>query len=148
LSPSFHALAATRLGDLETARRYFDRAARLDLDFTHGVTAAGGVHIAALGGMWHALVFGFGGMFVEDEGPWFGPHVPEDWQTLRFSVLWGGSQLRVATTKGTAEVATEHESPSVTRNRPLASLDNPGSPAADSDRSGSDSSRSTDRTGL
>ena len=50
--------------EFEIAKRYFERAANLDLDFAHGVTAAGGVHIAALGGMWHALVFGFGGMFV------------------------------------------------------------------------------------
>jgi trehalose/maltose hydrolase-like predicted phosphorylase len=107
LSPSFHALAAARFGDLKTARRYFERAANLDLDFAHGVTAAGGVHIAALGGMWHALVFGFGGMFVEDEGPRFEPHVPEDWQTLRFSVLWRGSQLQVAAAGNVADVTTE-----------------------------------------
>jgi trehalose/maltose hydrolase-like predicted phosphorylase len=107
LSPSFHALAAARFGDLETAKRYFERAANLDLDFAHGVTAAGGVHIAALGGMWHALVFGFGGMYVEDEGPRFEPHVPEDWQTLRFPILWRGSQLRVASADNIAEVATE-----------------------------------------
>ena len=104
LSPSFHALAAARFGDFETAERYFERAANLDLDFSRGVTAAGGVHIAALGGMWHALVFGFGGMFVEDEGPRFEPHVPEDWQTLRFPVMWRGSLLRVAATGNTAEV--------------------------------------------
>jgi trehalose/maltose hydrolase-like predicted phosphorylase len=107
LSPSFHALAAARLGDLETAKRYFERAANLDLDFAHGVTAAGGVHIAALGGMWHALVFGFGGMRVEDGEPRFEPHVPEDWQTLRFPVLWRGLQLRVAATDNTADVTTE-----------------------------------------
>jgi trehalose/maltose hydrolase-like predicted phosphorylase len=107
LSPSFHALAAARFGDLETAKRYFEKAANLDLDFAHGVTAAGGVHIAALGGMWHALVFGFGGMFVKDEGPRFEPQVPEDWQTLRFQIMWRGSQLRVAATNSTAEVATE-----------------------------------------
>ena len=105
LSPSFHALAAARLGDLETAKRYFKRAANLDLDFSRGVTAAGGVHIAALGGMWHALVFGFGGMFVDDTGPRFEPHVPEDWQTLRFSVLWRGSQLRVAAADKGADVS-------------------------------------------
>jgi trehalose/maltose hydrolase-like predicted phosphorylase len=104
LSPSFHALAAARFGEFEIAKRYFERAANLDLDFSHGVTAAGGVHIAALGGMWHALVFGFGGMFVEDEGPRFEPHVPEDWQTLRFPVMWRGSQLRVAAIGNTAEV--------------------------------------------
>jgi len=104
LSPSFHSLAAARSGDLETARRYFERAANLDLDFSSGVTAAGGVHIAALGGMWHALVFGFGGMFVEDAGPQFEPNVPEDWQTLRFGVLWRGAQLRVAAAGTAAEV--------------------------------------------
>ena len=107
LSPSFHALAAARLGDLDTAEFYFERAANLDLDFDHGVTAAGGVHIAALGGMWHALVFGFGGMFVEDAGLRFEPHVPRDWQMLRFSVLWRGSQLRVAAVDNAADVTTE-----------------------------------------
>ena len=107
LSPSFHALAAARSGDLETAKRYFERAANLDLDFARGVTAAGGVHIAALGGMWHALIFGFGGMFVETEGPRFEPHVPEGWQMLRFSVLWRGSQLRVAAADHGADVTSE-----------------------------------------
>lgn len=111
LSPSFHALAAARAGDLETARRYFERAANLDLDFAHGVTAAGGVHIAALGGMWHAMVFGFGGMYVEDEGPRFEPHVPEDWQTLHFSVLWRGLQLWVSTTGNVAEVQKVEKEP-------------------------------------
>ncbi|MCA1716810.1 MAG: glycoside hydrolase family 65 [Actinobacteria bacterium] len=107
LSPSFHALAAARSGDLETAKRYFEKAANLDLDFSRGVTAAGGVHIAALGGMWHVLVFGFGGMFAEDAGPRFEPHVPEGWQTLRFSVLWRRSRLRITVTDNTPDVAIE-----------------------------------------
>jgi trehalose/maltose hydrolase-like predicted phosphorylase len=107
LSPSFHALAAARLGDLESAKRYFERAANLDLDFARGVTAAGGVHIAALGGMWHALVFGFGGMFIAKEGPRFEPHIPEDWQTLLFPVLWRGEQLRVTAAGTGADVMVE-----------------------------------------
>ena len=65
LSPAIHALVAARLGDLGTAERYLRRATRLDLDFDQGVTAAGGVHIAALGGLWQALVLGFGGMTVD-----------------------------------------------------------------------------------
>jgi kojibiose phosphorylase len=107
LSPSFHALAAARSGDFETAKRFFEKAANLDLDFAHGVTAAGGVHIAALGGMWHALVFGFGGMLVGEDGPRFEPHVPEDWRALHFSLLWRGSLLRVTAAGGTAEVTSE-----------------------------------------
>jgi trehalose/maltose hydrolase-like predicted phosphorylase len=46
-------------------------------------------------------------MYVEDEGPRFEPHVPEDWQTLRFSVLWRGSQPRVTATGTVAHVTTE-----------------------------------------
>jgi trehalose/maltose hydrolase-like predicted phosphorylase len=47
LSPSFHALAAARRNDLALAERSFERASNLDLDFSQGVTAAGGIHLAA-----------------------------------------------------------------------------------------------------
>lgn len=104
LSASFHALAAARLGELELAERYFNKATEIDLNFGQGVTAAGGVHIATLGGMWQALVFGFGGMFVEQNGPRFEPHVPQAWQPLRFGVQWRGSQLRITAHDTSAEV--------------------------------------------
>lgn len=96
LSPSFHALAAARRGDSEAAQRYWQRAANIDLNFTQGVTAAGGVHSATLGGMWQALVFGFGGMYAGGDEPRFEPHVPQAWGTLRFSIGWRGRQLQIA----------------------------------------------------
>jgi trehalose/maltose hydrolase-like predicted phosphorylase len=104
LSPSFHALAAARLGEIELAQRYFTQAANIDLDFTRGVTAAGGVHIAALGGMWQALAFGFGGMFVEENGLRFDPHVPDDWGALSFPIQWRGSSLHVSASGTSADV--------------------------------------------
>ncbi|HEY0603821.1 MAG TPA: glycosyl hydrolase family 65 protein [Herpetosiphonaceae bacterium] len=104
LSPSFHALAAARLGETKLAQRYFTKAANIDLDFTRGVTAAGGVHIAALGGMWQALVFGFGGMFVEANGLRFDPHVPGEWGEIGFSVQWRGSTLRASANGTTVEI--------------------------------------------
>jgi kojibiose phosphorylase len=93
LSASVHALMAARLGDLTDAERYFRKAANIDLDFEHGVTAAGGVHIAALGGMWQALVFGFGGVMVTDEGLSFEPHVPKRWGPVRIPLQWRGEPL-------------------------------------------------------
>ncbi len=93
LSASFHALMAARLGDLNDAERFFHIAANIDLDFEQGVTAAGGVHIAALGGMWQALVFGFGGVIVSDQGLRFEPHVPHHWGTVRIPLQWRGEQL-------------------------------------------------------
>ena len=106
LSPPVHALVAARLGDLDTAERYMEQAARLDLDFEHGVTAAGGVHIATLGGIWQALVLGFGGMTVAGEDLRFAPHVPASWGSLRFRVRWRGDLYQVTATGDSAVVTT------------------------------------------
>jgi trehalose/maltose hydrolase-like predicted phosphorylase len=104
LSPPVHALLAARLGDLEAAARYLAEAGRLDLDFGQGVTAAGGVHIATLGGIWQALVLGFAGMTVAGGEPRFTPRVPASWGSLRFRVCWRGRLLEVAATGDTATV--------------------------------------------
>jgi trehalose/maltose hydrolase-like predicted phosphorylase len=104
LSPAVHALMAARLGDLDTAERHLRQAARLDLDFEQGVTAAGGVHIATLGGIWQALVLGFGGMTVAGGEPRFTPRVPASWGSLRYRVRWRGVLLEVTTTGGAATV--------------------------------------------
>jgi trehalose/maltose hydrolase-like predicted phosphorylase len=97
---------AARLGDLDTAQRYLTQATMLDLDFDQGVTAAGGVHIATLGGIWQALVFGFGGMTVAGGEPRFTPQVPASWGSLRFRVRWRGTLLEVTATGSTTTIAT------------------------------------------
>ncbi|MDP3177377.1 MAG: family 65 glycosyl hydrolase [Spirochaetaceae bacterium] len=56
---AFSAMAA-RLGYERKALRYFGENARIDLDDAHG-NAKDGIHAAAMGGIWMALVFGFGG---------------------------------------------------------------------------------------
>ena len=94
LSASAHALVAARLRDLTTAEYYFQKAANVDLDFERGVTAAGGVHIAALGGMWQALVFGFGGCRLHDEKVSFEPHVPHHWVSMSIPLQWHGRASR------------------------------------------------------
>jgi kojibiose phosphorylase len=110
LSPSFHALVAARLGDLPMAERYLRQAATIDLDFTReGLAgAAGGVHIAALGGIWQALAFGFLGMHPTDDGLRFRPHIPAHWGALQMMIQWRGSQLRVtAQADGAVEILVE-----------------------------------------
>ena len=94
LSAGVHALVAARLGDLTAAEHYFQKAANVDLDFEHGVTAAGGIHIAALGGMWQALVFGFGGCRLHDQDVTFEPHVPSHWGNLSIPLQWRGRASR------------------------------------------------------
>jgi kojibiose phosphorylase len=106
LSPAFHALVAARLGDCDLAMRYFHEAAAIDLS-THMGNAAGGVHIAALGGLWQAAVFGIGGVRLRDDGFVLEPHLPPDWNELSFSLQWGGRTVAVELTRDPAQVAIE-----------------------------------------
>ena len=69
LSPALHALVAARLGYGELTLDYFRQAGEVDLANNMG-NAAGGVHMAALGGLWQAAVFGVAGVRMrEDESP-------------------------------------------------------------------------------
>lgn len=113
LSPSFHALVAARLNDLPLAERYLRQAARIDLDFTRKgwSGATGGVHIAALGGIWQALAFGFLGMQPQEEGLRFDPHIPPSWDALRIPLQWRGRRLRVTARPDGAEIAVEAGEP-------------------------------------
>ncbi len=67
LSRGAHALVAARLGEVDLAERYFRETAAIDLEDTTG-TGAGGVHMAALGGLWQAAVFGFAGLGLRRMG--------------------------------------------------------------------------------
>lgn len=112
LSASFHSLVAARLNDMPMAERYLRQAARIDLDFTRKgwAGASGGVHIAALGGIWQALAFGFLGMRPQDDGLRFEPHIPAHWGSLHMPIHWRGRQLRVTATAEPASVEIAVES--------------------------------------
>ncbi len=114
LSYSFHALCAARLGRLEQAEAYLRRAALIDLDLDRQghAGASGGVHIAALGGIWQALVLGFLGVEPRDEGLRIDPHVPAHWGRLQAPIDWRGARLRIsAAAGGPARVTCEGGGP-------------------------------------
>ena len=94
LSPSVHALVAARLGDIPLAEKYFRQTASIDLADTMG-NAAGGVHIAAMGGLWQAAILGFAGMKSQAGGLTFTPRLAHHWQHLSFPVRWRGRDLLV-----------------------------------------------------
>ncbi len=89
LSPPVHALLAARLGDLPLAERYFRRTADIDLADNMG-NAAGGIHAAALGGLWQAAVFGFAGLEIAPSGPLLDPRLPRAWERVEFGIEWRG----------------------------------------------------------
>ncbi|KQQ21384.1 kojibiose phosphorylase [Methylobacterium sp. Leaf123] len=95
LSRVMHGLAAVRLGRPEAALGYFHRSAAIDLADTH-VAIGGGIHIAALGGLWLMAIFGFAGLSLGADGLAFDPRLPASWHGLDFRIRWRGRELAVA----------------------------------------------------
>jgi trehalose/maltose hydrolase-like predicted phosphorylase len=94
LSPALHAFVAARLGDGALARRYMQQAGDIDLANNTG-NAQGGVHMAALGGLWQAAVFGVAGVRVREDGIALAPQLPEGWAQMGCCVQWRGCRLRL-----------------------------------------------------
>jgi kojibiose phosphorylase len=104
LSPAFHALVSARLGDVDLAAQYFHEAAALDLAPDSG-RAAGGVHMATLGGLWQATVFGMAGIRRRDGRLLLDPHLPITWEELSIPLQWRGRTLSVTVRRTPEEVA-------------------------------------------
>ena len=94
LSRAMHGLVAARLGYSEMALRYFRQTAAIDLADTH-VAIDGGVHIAALGGIWLTAVFGFAGLSLQSDGVAIDPQLPASWRSLGFGLQWRGRRLKI-----------------------------------------------------
>jgi len=94
LSASVQAIMAAELGFMEPALVHFRRAAFMDLSDLAGNTTDG-VHMATAGGVWMALVYGFGGLRHHDGRLTFAPRLPPGWRGLRFRLTRGGSRVTV-----------------------------------------------------
>src|ERR1700693_2783506 len=85
---------AARLGYSEMALRYFQQTAAIDLADTD-VAIDGGVHIAALAGVWVTAVFGFAGLSWGSDGVAIDPQLPTGWSSLSFGLQWRGRRLKI-----------------------------------------------------
>ena len=94
LSAGIHGLVAARLGHSEMALRFFRQAAAVDLSDTH-VAIAGGLHVAALGGIWHDGRFGLRRAIVAKRCAVHGPKNASHLAQLSLSVQWRGRRLRI-----------------------------------------------------
>ncbi|MDN5687183.1 MAG: glycoside hydrolase family 65 protein [Brachybacterium sp.] len=94
LSAVVQSIMAAEVGHQKAALDYFRAGLFVDLGDLHGNTADG-VHIASAGGVWNALVHGFGGMRHDQGRLSFDPRLPEGWPELSFPLTVRGSRLRV-----------------------------------------------------
>ena len=94
VSKSVCAQVAAWLGREEEAVRLWRESVALDMAPPN---AAEGVHAAAAGHNWQAVVLGFAGVRtrIQSEVLWIEPHLPADWSALRFPLVWRGQALRV-----------------------------------------------------
>jgi trehalose/maltose hydrolase-like predicted phosphorylase len=102
LSAGMHALVAARLGDSAMALRFLKQAANADLE--DDPNSAGGIRIAGLGGVWQAVVLGFGGLALGGDVIGLNPQLPPHWHRLAFTVRWRGRALHVSITGRTVRV--------------------------------------------
>ena len=89
LGPAIHAILACELDRPEEGYEHFMRAALVDLEDLRGNTRDG-IHAASAGGLWQAVVFGFGGVRLTDDGPVAAPRLPACWTRLKFRLQHKG----------------------------------------------------------
>ena len=94
LGPAMHAIVAAMIGRREDAYQHFLRAAKADLYDVRG-NIKDGIHAASLGGVWQAVVFGFAGLRVDQDGWSVHPTLPEGWRSVEFSFYHKGELQRV-----------------------------------------------------
>jgi trehalose/maltose hydrolase-like predicted phosphorylase len=94
LSPAIHAALFPRAGRPDDGLTPLQLAARLDLDDVTATTA-GGVHLATMGGLWQALVMGFGGVRPHVETLAVDPRLPDAWNGLELRLRFRDVPLRL-----------------------------------------------------
>jgi len=106
LSDVVQSIIAAEVGYHELALDYFTSGLFVDLADLHR-NAADGVHVASAGGVWSALVMGFGGLRDHSGRISLDPRLPEDWDELVFRITLKGTRLRVAVTQTSVHLSIE-----------------------------------------
>jgi alpha,alpha-trehalose phosphorylase len=106
LSGVVQSIIAAEVGYDDLALRYFLGALFVDLADLHH-NSADGVHVASTGGVWSALVYGFGGFRDHDGHFSLDPRLPETWSSLTFRLTLFGSRVRVTVRSDDLELAIE-----------------------------------------
>ncbi len=112
LSPGVYAALFARARLFDAAMKLLHMASRLDLDDLTGTTA-GGLHLATMGSVWQALVFGFAGVRPCGEALHVDPALPPTWNGLEVNVRFRGSPVRVKVQAASARVESDRPIPVV-----------------------------------
>ena len=98
LSKCVFSIMAAKLGMEKKAYEYFNDAVFIDI-LNHYRNTKDGIHMANMGGNYMAVVYGFGGFRLKEDGIHFSPILPEQWQGYRFHISYEGSRIEVSIQK-------------------------------------------------
>ena len=68
---------------------------------------AGGLHLATMGGIWQALVFGFAGIRPRNGTLIVSPRLPDQWQQLAVRLCYRGAPVEVVIDHEGVDVRSE-----------------------------------------
>lgn len=94
LSYCIFSIMAARLGMIAKAYDYYKLTAKMDLIDWHGNTEDG-LHIANMGGNCMAVIYGFGGFRLKEEGISIAPLLPDKWTAYSFKLYFAGSRIAI-----------------------------------------------------
>ncbi len=94
LSSAIHSIAACYFYNINSAYSFFKDACRIDMG-QNPVSSNTGIHAAAMGGIWMAVVMGFGGFFNNEGQLELNPMLPEAWTRLSYSIYWQGRKILI-----------------------------------------------------
>lgn len=95
LSFAVHSIVAAYFNNTAAAYSFFKEACSIDMG-QNPISSDTGIHAASMGGIWMAVVLGFGGVFNNEGSLELNPSLPEEWSKLSFSLYWKGSRLHFA----------------------------------------------------
>ncbi|MFA9465288.1 MAG: glycoside hydrolase family 65 protein [Velocimicrobium sp.] len=98
LSTCVFSIVASKLGMHQKGYDYFGDSAKLDLENTHGNTKDG-IHTANMGGCYMAIVNGFAGLRIKEEGVSLTPFLPKEWKGYQFEFRYQGNLMKVIVLK-------------------------------------------------
>ncbi|MDC7245888.1 MAG: beta-phosphoglucomutase [Sphaerochaetaceae bacterium] len=128
LSDCIEGIAAFDCGRIEEGFGYLRRTILLDFLDSHNNTQDG-LHTAAMGGSWMAVVFGIAGLRIREDHLFFRPQLPESIHLISFSLQFKSEVLhvsvgrKVTTYSCDGRIKVQHRSTMVELNKNEVSLD-------------------------
>jgi trehalose/maltose hydrolase-like predicted phosphorylase len=110
LSPGVHASLFARARMLGQALEWLRLTSRIDLDDLTQTTASG-LHLAAMGSLWQALVFGFAGVRPAGDALRVDPVLPVAWSALELNLRFRGRRVKIRVEPDALTVSSDAPAP-------------------------------------